>query len=119
MLKDHQKEQDGIKTEINAKRMHAERAVENLTSNTVKELNDGIAKAYLNQHRLDSEAKELQVNGTKLMKQAQQWISTCNNLNGAFKDLGDLTTWMNSIEKDVQFISKAIEDCYKPTSTEE
>lgn len=118
MLKEHQKAQEELKVEINNKRVVAEKAVENLTANSVRELNDGIAQAYLNQHRMDNEARKLQTNIAKLTKQAQQWMVVCNGLNGAVKDLGDISTWTKTIETDVKFIAEAIEDCYKPASSE-
>lgn len=119
MLKEHQREQEELKSEINAKRIIAERAVESLTSRSVQELNDGIARAYMNQHKLDTEARKLQGNVSKLHKQTQQWIAVCNNLNEAVKDLGDVTTWMNTIQKDVKFVTEAIEGYYKPSTSQE
>ena len=118
MLKEHQRAQEELRSEINNKRVIAEKAVESLTANSVKELNEGVAQAYLNQHKLDSEARKLQVNVSKLTKQAQQWMIVCNNLNGAVKDLGDISTWTKTIENDVKFIAGAIEESYRPMTDE-
>lgn len=119
MLREHQRAQEELKAEINQKRIIAEIAVESLTSETVKELNDGIARAYLNQHKLDSEARKLQSNVAKLTKQAQQWMMVCNNLNGAVKDLGDVASWTKTIENDVKFVTDAIEEAHKPPRSED
>lgn len=119
MLKEHQKCQDEIRTVTNNKRVIAERAVEKLTEENVKELNEDVSQAYLNQHKLDSEARKLQANVAKLTKQAQQWMVVCNGLNEAVKDLGDITTWTKTIENDVKFIAGAIGDSYKPISDED
>lgn len=119
MLRDHRRAQEELKVEINHKRAIAEKAVENLTSKNVQQLNDGIARAYLNQHKLDSEARKLQANVAKLTKQAQQWMIVCNNLNGAVKDLGDIATWTKTIENDVRFVTDAIEEAHKPPRSEE
>lgn len=114
MLKEHYKAQDELKIEINNKRTIAEKAVENLTADSVRELNEGISQAYLNQHKLDTEARKLQANVSKLTKQAQQWMIVSNNLNRAVKDLGDVTSWTKTIENDVKFIARAIEESYRP-----
>lgn len=114
MLKQHQRSQEELKTEINNKRVVAEKAIEGLTSKSVKDLNEGIAQAYLNQHKLDAESRKLQANVAKLTNQAQQWMTICNSLNGAVKDLGDTASWTKMIENDVQFIAKTIEESYKP-----
>lgn len=117
LLKDHQKAQEELKAEIDNKRVIAERAVENLTTKSVKKLNDEIAQAYLNQHKLDNEARKLQANVARLTKQSQQWIAVCNNLNGAVKDFGDIATWTKTIENDVKFIARTIEESYRPELT--
>lgn len=114
MLKEHQRAQDELKNEINGKRQIAERAVENLTARNVKELNEDVSQAYLNQHKLDAEARKLHANVAKLTKQAQQWMIICNNLNSAVKDLGDISTWTKSIENHVKFIANTISDSHKP-----
>lgn len=119
MLKDHQRAQEELKVEINQKRALAEKAIEGLTSENVKKLNDGIARAYLNQHKLDSEARKLQANVAKLTKQAQQWMIVCNSLNNAVKDLGDVTTWTKTIENDVKFVTDAIEEARMPPRGDE
>lgn len=120
MLKEHQRAQEELKTEINNKRIVAEKAVEDLTAQSVRGLNDGIAQAYLNQHKLDSETRKLQANLVKLTKQAQQWMIACDNLNNAVKDLGDVATWTKTIEADVKHIAKVIEDAHalRPSSEE-
>uniref|UniRef100_A0A6G1S6B6 Biogenesis of lysosome-related organelles complex 1 subunit 1 n=1 Tax=Aceria tosichella TaxID=561515 RepID=A0A6G1S6B6_9ACAR len=114
MLKEHQRAQENLKVEINGKRAAAEKVIENLTAKNVKALNEDVSRAYLNQHRLDNETRKLKANVNKLTKQAQQWMIICNNLNGAVKDLGDINTWTKTIENDIQFISSAIGEAYKP-----
>lgn len=113
LLKQHQKDQEEIKAEINIKRVAAEKAVDSLTTNSIKDLNDGIAKAYLNQHKLDNQTRMLQANVSRLTKQTQQWTTVCNNLNSAVKDLGDITSWVQTLENDVKSIISTVEDCYK------
>lgn len=116
MLKEHQRMQEDLRAKINNKRALAEKSVSDLTARNVKTLNDDVSRAYLNQHRLDTETRKLQTNMHKLTKQAQQWMIVCNNLNGAVKDLGDINTWTRTIENDVQFIAGAIGEAYSQTT---
>lgn len=118
MLKEHQKAQEELKNGINTKRVAAEKAVESLTVRSVKELNGGIAQAYLNEQKLDNEARKLQENVTRLTKQAQQWMLVCNNLNSAVKDLGDISTWTRTIQNEVKFVARAVEESYRPRNDE-
>lgn len=113
MLKEHQRSQEELKAEINSKRVIAEKAVEELTAKNVRYLNDDISRVYMNEHKLDTEARKLQDNVSKLTKQAQQWMIVCKNLNGAIKDLGHINSWTRKIEEDVKAIGKVIQDSYK------
>lgn len=112
MYKEHQKKQEKLRALIDSKRAVAEHAVEAVVSNTVNQLNEGIATAYCNQHKLDAEAKRLQTNLDKFTKQAQQWMILCQGLNTAVKDLGDISCWSQSIEEDVKFIAEALNNAY-------
>ena len=42
-----------------------------------------MAQAYLNQRKLDAEAKQLQANITQFSKQATQWLTLMENMNRA------------------------------------
>lgn len=119
MLKEHQRSQEASRADISTKRAVAEKAIESLTAKNVKTLNEDVSRAYMNQHKLDTEARKLQANVHKLTKQAQQWMMVCNNLNGAVKELGDINTWTRTIESDVQSIANAISESYNPTRDQE
>jgi len=118
MLNEYQSTQEKLKSDINSKRVLAEKAVESLTSSYVRELNESISHAYLNQHKLDVETRNLQGNLTKLTKQAQQWMIICNCLNDAVKDLGDISTWTKTIESDVKFVADVVEQSYSVNSAD-
>lgn len=49
-----------------------------------------VAQAYLNQKRLDAEAKQLHVNATNFAKQTQQWMSLIEGFSCALKVLNKL-----------------------------
>jgi len=59
MLKEHQAKQQARKDEVEQKRIDALCAVNQLTGALVDHLNEGVAQAYLNQRKLDAEAKQL------------------------------------------------------------
>lgn len=44
-----------------------------------------VAQAYLNQKRLDAEAKQLHVGATNFAKQTQQWLHLIDNFSTALK----------------------------------
>lgn len=72
-----------------------------------------VAQAYLNQKRLDAEAKQLHTSATNFSKQTQQWLNLVETFSGALKEIGDVENWAKTIEGDVRTISTALETVYK------
>lgn len=72
-----------------------------------------MAQAYLNQKRLDVEAKQLHVGATNFAKQTHQWLQLIDNFSSALKELGDVENWARSIEGDMQVIQQTLELAYK------
>lgn len=72
-----------------------------------------MAQAYLNQKRLDAEAKQLHSSATSFSKQTQQWLNLVESLSGALKEIGDVENWAKTIEGDVRTITIALESVYK------
>lgn len=113
MVKEHQQKQV-LKKEIQEiKRKEACAAASDLTQALVDHLNVGVAQAYLNQKKLDAEAKQLHTSATNFAKQTQQWLSLVESFSGALKELGDVENWAKTIEGDVRTITTALEIVYK------
>lgn len=84
-----------------------------LTSKLVDHLNVGVAQAYLNQKKLDAEAKQLHVQANNFAKQTHQWLNLIENFNQALKELGDVENWAKTIESDMKVVTSALEVAYK------
>ncbi|XP_055612863.1 biogenesis of lysosome-related organelles complex 1 subunit 1 [Uranotaenia lowii] len=113
MIKDHQARQAAKKEEQERRRKEAILSANELTQNLVDHLNVGVAQAYLNQKRLDAEAKQLHVGATNFAKQTQQWLTLIENFNGSLKEIGDVENWAKTIENDMNVITTALEIAYK------
>lgn len=72
-----------------------------------------VAQAYLNQKKLDAEAKQLHQSAIVFSKQTSQWLSLIDNFNGALKELGDVENWTRTIENDMRNITTTLEYAYK------
>ncbi|XP_068082381.1 biogenesis of lysosome-related organelles complex 1 subunit 1 isoform X3 [Anabrus simplex] len=115
LVKEHQIKQAVRKEKQEQKRKEAVAAANNLTQALVDHLNVGVAQAYLNQKRLDAEAKQLHHSATNFAKQTQQWVSLVESFNSALKEIGDAENWARSIECDMRTITSALEYAYKVT----
>ena len=76
-------------------------------------LNGGVAQAYINQKKLDTETKILQANASQFSKQTLQWLKLVEDFNTALKELGDVENWAKSIEADMRTLSSALEYVYR------
>lgn len=95
------------------RRKEAIEASNELTQSLVDTLNVGVAQAYLNQKRLDAEAKQLHMGATNFAKQTHQWLQLIDNFSSALKELGDVENWARSIEGDMHVINQSLELAYK------
>ena len=72
-----------------------------------------VAQAYLNEKKLDSEARQLQQNAANFSRQAQQWLQLVENFSSALKEVGDVENWARSIQNDLKVVETALEYAYK------
>jgi len=115
IVREHQNKQAVRKEKQEQKRKEAVQAANDLTQALVDHLNVGVAQAYLNQKKLDAEAKQLQTNATNFAKQTQSWLHLVESFSGALKEIGDVENWARSIEGDMRTIATALEYSYKAT----
>lgn len=116
LVKEHQARQVTRKEEQEVRRKEAQQAATHLTTALVDHLNVGVAQAYLNQKRLDSEAKQLHLNATNFAKQTAAWLQVIESFNKSLKELGDVENWARTIEGDMRAISSTLEYSYKVNS---
>jgi len=109
LVRDHQARQGGRKERQEKRRQEAIQAANKLTEALVDHLNVGVAQAYLNQKRLDSEAKLLHQSATNFAKQTQSWLTVIETFNGSLKELGDIQGWAKAIEDDLNVVSCTLE----------
>uniref|UniRef100_A0A6M2DMF5 Biogenesis of lysosome-related organelles complex 1 subunit 1 n=1 Tax=Xenopsylla cheopis TaxID=163159 RepID=A0A6M2DMF5_XENCH len=115
LVKEHQSKQSIRRESQEQKKKEAIASTNDLTQALVDHLNVGVAQAYLNQKRLDAEAKQLQIGAQNFAKQTQQWLALVENFSSALKEIGDVENWAKSIESDMKTITLSLEFAYKTT----
>ncbi|CAI8057938.1 Biogenesis of lysosome-related organelles complex 1 subunit 1 [Geodia barretti] len=113
MVKEHQERQSTLREEQERKRKAALAAVQKCTHAMVDSLNSGVEKAYENQRKLDREAKALQANSARYVKQTGQWLALVEGFNKSLKGLGDLEQWAKTIETDMRMVVDTLDFAYK------
>ena len=79
-------------------------------------LEKSVSQTYVNQRKLDTEAKRLMVNIDQFSRSINQWTTLMNSFNDSLKELGDVENWAGCIEKDMREISSILEYVYKDNS---
>ncbi|XP_055347038.1 biogenesis of lysosome-related organelles complex 1 subunit 1-like [Paramacrobiotus metropolitanus] len=113
ILKDHQARQKHRKEVCERKRKEAMESADKLTRTLVQSLNASVAQAYVNQRRIDAEAKSLQLKVNRFTQQTHQWLQIADQFNGALKELGDVENWSRSVERDMRIINDTLQSAYE------
>ncbi|KAK0071977.1 hypothetical protein PV325_012066 [Microctonus aethiopoides] len=113
IVKEYQNKQISRKELQEQKRKEAIQAANSLTQALVDHLNVRVAQAYLNQKKLDAEAKQLQQCATAFAKQTYSWLNLVESFSSALKEIGDAENWAQSIEGDMRTVATALEYSYK------
>ncbi|OWA52007.1 putative Biogenesis of lysosome-related organelles complex 1 subunit 1 [Hypsibius exemplaris] len=79
IIRDHQARQKYHKEISERKRKDAMDVADHLTKVLVTSLNTSVAQAYVNQRRIDAEAKALQVRVNRFTQQTQQWLQIADS----------------------------------------
>ena len=75
-----------------------------------------VAQTYLNQRKLDSEAKQLHTNIEQFSRSMNQWMTLMNGFNDSLKQLGDVENWAKVIENDMREVSSILEYVFKSSN---
>ncbi|GAU90848.1 hypothetical protein RvY_03208 [Ramazzottius varieornatus] len=113
IAKDHQARQKFHKEVCERKRKEAMDVAEELTKTLVRNLNTSVSQAYVNQRKIDAEAKALQARVNRFTQQSHAWLQIADNFNGALKELGDVENWARSIERDMRIVNDTLQASYE------
>ncbi|KAK7110879.1 biogenesis of lysosome-related organelles complex 1 subunit 1-like isoform X2 [Littorina saxatilis] len=113
LVKQHQTRQQARKELQEKRKRDAIVAATALSHVLVDHLNAGVAQAYVNQKKLDTETRILHTNAAQFSKQTLQWLKLIDDFNTALKEIGDVENWAKSIETDMRTISSALEYAYR------
>ncbi|KAH9490733.1 biogenesis of lysosome- organelles complex 1 subunit 1 [Bulinus truncatus] len=85
LVKQHTARQQARKELQDKRKRDAIVAATALSHVLVDHLNAGVAQAYVNQKKLDTETRILQANATQFSKQTMQWLKLVEDFNTALK----------------------------------
>ncbi|TVU27383.1 hypothetical protein EJB05_29991 [Eragrostis curvula] len=75
---------------------------------------DGEAhKLFVNEKRIELEARALLSAVTRYRKQTDQWLAATNEINSALKEIGDFENWMKIMDFECKGINAAIRNIHQ------
>jgi len=87
--------------------------VDTVTGLMLDSINNNVAIVFQNQKLIEAEAKHLEQESNKLNKNAKKWVELLGNLQLSLKELGDVESWAQTIESDVNTIVSVLDQTHK------
>ena len=109
LVAQHNAHVTSLKEQNDKQRREAVAAVGDATDGLANAVNDGVARIFVAQRKIDHEARQLQSNAAKFAKQTAAWIKLVDQFNTALKEVGDIQTWAKTIEADMQVVCATLE----------
>uniref|UniRef100_A0AC35U3Z1 Biogenesis of lysosome-related organelles complex 1 subunit 1 n=1 Tax=Rhabditophanes sp. KR3021 TaxID=114890 RepID=A0AC35U3Z1_9BILA len=79
----------------------------------VHHLNARVSHAYLNQKKIDVETKKLVSKCIVAQRQAENWIKLTENFNNVLKKLGDVESWVSTIDNDLNIVRNTLKTVHE------
>jgi len=108
-LRDYRQAASEIRQEIDKSKKDANNAVDELTETLLTDVNKDVSAVYQNQQRLEQEAKALQTQTSRFVKQTNKWLAMYKSLNDSLKELGDVKNWAETIEADMKAVADTLQ----------
>ncbi|BAH95486.1 Os12g0111900, partial [Oryza sativa Japonica Group] len=78
----------------------------------VATVDGGAQELYINERRIEIEARALLATIARYKKQTDQWLAATNAINSVLKEIGDYENWMKIMDFDCKSINAAIRNIH-------
>lgn len=76
----------------------------------VESVNGGVQEAFINEKRIEMEARALGVTIQKFVKQTSHWLNVVHTFDSALKEIGDFENWVKTMEYDCEQIAGTLKN---------
>ncbi|KAF8648804.1 hypothetical protein HU200_064503 [Digitaria exilis] len=74
----------------------------------VDAVDGGVQELFVNEKRIELEARALLSTVARYRKQTDQWLAATNEINSVLKEIGDFENWMKIMDFDCKSVNAAI-----------
>ncbi|CAD6269047.1 unnamed protein product [Miscanthus lutarioriparius] len=79
----------------------------------VATVDGGVQELFVNEKRVELEARALLGTIARYRKQTDQWLAATNEINAVLKEIGDFENWMKIMDFDCKSINVAIRNIHQ------
>ncbi|KAG2595026.1 biogenesis of lysosome-related organelles complex 1 subunit 1-like isoform X2 [Panicum virgatum] len=79
----------------------------------VDTVDGGVQELFVNEKRIEHEARALLTTIARYRKQTDQWLAATNEINSVLKEIGDFENWMKIMGFDCKSINAAIPNIHR------
>ncbi|KAJ4458619.1 putative biogenesis of lysosome-related organelles complex 1 subunit 1 [Paratrimastix pyriformis] len=117
LVQQHFAQQEALRAEIERLKKACLKNSTQVADEMMRSLNEGVSAVFQNQQRLESEAKKIQQNSARFVKQANQWVQVGSQMEASLKELGDVQTWIRSIVGDMRVVADCLSSIAETSAT--
>ncbi|XBI80216.1 hypothetical protein VPH35_089443 [Triticum aestivum] len=89
------------------------RSAARLAGHLVEAVDGGVQELFVNEKRIELEARALLGTIARYRKQSDQWLAATNAVNSILKEIGDFENWMKIMDFDCKSINAAIRNIHR------
>uniref|UniRef100_A0A0E0CJ06 Biogenesis of lysosome-related organelles complex 1 subunit 1 n=1 Tax=Oryza meridionalis TaxID=40149 RepID=A0A0E0CJ06_9ORYZ len=94
-------------------KLDAVRSAARVADLLVATVDGGVQELYINERRIEFEARALLATIARYRKQTDQWLAATNAINSVLKEIGDFENWMKIMDFDCKSINAAIRNIHQ------
>lgn len=92
---------------------NAVRSASRVAGHLVEAVDGGVQELFVNEKRIELEARALLGTITRYRKQTDQWLAATNAVNSVLKEIGDFENWMKIMDFDCKSVNAAIRNIHR------
>ncbi|XP_048548610.1 biogenesis of lysosome-related organelles complex 1 subunit 1 isoform X1 [Triticum urartu] len=89
------------------------RSAARVAGHLVEAVDGGVQELFVNEKRIELEARALLGTIARYRKQSDQWLAATNAVNSVLKEIGDFENWMKIMDFDCKSINAAIRNIHR------
>nr|CAH8876288.1 unnamed protein product [Trichobilharzia regenti] len=109
IYKEYQNVKSQRKAQLESKKQVMLTSINQVSNELLAKIDENVSKAYINQHRLNSEFKELVSQLHIYQNHVNLWLKMVTDIRSSLKELGDVECWSMKMEEDAMLIDHCLQ----------